>query len=273
MKKLRVGHLNYLLGLPLYTALAERRIRHSAELVPGVPAELNKALKNNELDVSLVSTYHYLTHQDELELLPGFCIAAEGRVMSVNLYVKDGDISGLDGAQVALTPQSASAAQLVKVMCKNFWQVKPEFVTLPNLEEATRYSAFLLIGDQALLNPIFPGYKTIDLATAWHEKTMLPMPFGVFAVTKEAMEKDIEAVTTFAIQLEESLDWGEDNMSSIRSTVVDKSGLAPEVVKEYFSLLRYRMGDSEWDGLRSFASLSELAIPERPEALVEEVLV
>ncbi|MBS0622040.1 MAG: menaquinone biosynthesis protein, partial [Verrucomicrobia bacterium] len=191
MSQLRVGHLNFCNAIPLYTSLSS-----AVQLVGGVPSELNALLREGKLDLSLVSSFEYLSHSSLYDLLPGYCIAAEGQVRSVHLHVK-GPLAALNDQPLALTPQSASSAQLVKLFCRYFWHIRPHFVTLPHLNQCMDYKAFLLIGDQALLHPGFPGYTRFDLAQVWKEKTDLPITFAVFAMRKRLMQERGEEVLGF----------------------------------------------------------------------------
>ncbi len=249
---LRVGHLNYINAIPLYHHLTRDP---GCELIAGVPAELNERLSRNELDVSLVSAYEFLRNRELYDLLPGFCIAAKGEVRSVHLHHR---CPIKEIKTIALTKQSASSAQLVKILCKNFWHIDPTFVPLPSPEAATDYDAALIIGDQALLHPAFPGYTCIDLAAAWLEKTQLPMTFALFAVSKQASKERPEEVEAFGKRLDLSLSWAEKNQEQIIELARKQSNLPRHILEGYYPLLRYRLGGEEKAAVNTFATLSGL---------------
>lgn len=261
-RKLNVGLASYLNTLPLFCGL---KANNSVNLVTAVPSQLNEMLRCGEIDIGLVSSWAYLCSQDEWELVPGLCIAAEGRAMSVNFYHRY-PISQLNGQPVALTSHSASAARLLQVLCQTFWQIQPLFVELPALEQATNYPGFLLIGDEALTHRHFTGYETCDLAAAWYEKTVLPVTFAVLAVRRQILETRGDEIAELAIQLERSLRWAESHRDELVIMATSRSHLDPALVREYFSVLRYRLGPAEWNGLRAFATLCQC-----PRLLAAEV--
>lgn len=256
MTHLRVGQLDYLNALPFFGGFLTGEVSAEVEWQRGNPSQLNALLDRGELDLALISSYHYLSHQEELELLPGHCIAAVDEVQSVLLYKRKG-IEKIDGVQVAVTQESKTGVQLLKVLCERFWNVTPKIVPLPSIEEATNYPAFLLIGDQALLRPTIPGYYTVDLATAWHEKTALPMTFALFAARKEVMAKRGDEVMAFMRKLETSYKWGTRNEGIILDLAEKQSGLARAQLKAYYPLLHYRLEKEELAGLKAFATLSD----------------
>jgi chorismate dehydratase len=254
--KLRLGHLSYLNAIPIYHPLMKSIVPFSASLVSGVPADLNRALHQGEVDLSLISSYEFLRHNEQYTLLPGLCIAAHRKVMSVTLYVKEGiSLSELNGQMIALTPQSASSAQLVKILCKHHWRITPDFTILSSLEDCSQYPAFLLIGDQALHCPTFDGYITIDLAEAWDELTHLPMTFAVFAARKEVMETRGDEIMSLQQQMLQALAWSQENLSTITSVAAQQSGLSKEILHRYYTLIHHRLGTGEMNGLRRYAAL------------------
>lgn len=250
--RLRVGHPCYLNCLPLFT---NPTLDDSVTLITDHPNALNVRLQQGNLDIGLVSSWAYLNHTSEWTLIPGFCIAAYQRVLSVNLYHRI-PLKHLDGQMLAITPQSSSSAQLIRLFCEVFWDIAPEFIPLPSLELATEFPAFLLIGDEALTRPQIPGYQTYDLAYAWYEKTLLPMTFAVMAVREEVLKKRGDEVVAFSQQLDLCLALSEKNMDDIISLAESQSGLSADRLREYYSHLRYRMRLPEWNGLRAFATLA-----------------
>lgn len=259
---LRVGHLNFVNAYPLYGAMIRGIVQRNVELVGGVPADLNQALRTGDLDLSLVSAYEYLNNAHSYDLVPGFCQAAPGPVRSVTLHYK-GKLEDLNGQPLALTQQSASSANLVRAFCHTFWKIEPEFVPLPDVQACMDYPAFLLIGDQALLHPGFPGYNRIDMAEAFVEKTQLPMTFAVFAVRKEITRDRPDQVAKFCEKLNESLTWYESNFETVCEMAAANSPIPIEILRAYYPLLNYRLGHEELAGLATYATLIDRPVPEQ----------
>ncbi|MGE3954520.1 MAG: menaquinone biosynthesis protein [Parachlamydiales bacterium] len=249
---MRVGIPKYSNTIPLIGGLLAGEVESDIEWVREVPTTLNRLISVGELDIGLISTAHYLENQSALKLLSGHCIAAVDEVQSVLLYKRNG-IEKIDKVSVAITDESASGARLLKVLAERFWNVAPHYVKLCRLEEATEFPAFLLIGDAALENPVIPGYYTVDLATAWYEKTGLPFPFAVFAAPKVTPEVD-RAMQ----QIKASYEWGRRNESALIDLAKRSSPLSREQLKGYFRLLHYRLEEEEMAGLRTFAALIEI---------------
>lgn len=203
-------------------------------------------IRQGDLDLCLTSSFEYLQNRERYDLVPGFCIAAK-RVLSVNLYLRN-----QNPTHIALTEESATSAQLVKLLCRHFWNIDPEFIPLPDMEVCTDYDGFLLIGDKALMHPTFPDYQTIDLADAWYQKTGLPMTFAVLIAQKGVDTRE------FMIELDQSVKWGEENRKTIVQHAATKLKLPSRTIETYFSNLRYRLGELEMAGLTTFGALSAL---------------
>jgi predicted solute-binding protein len=242
---LKIGYLPWVNAIPLFGGLLSGAVKTDAKLVPGTPAELNAMLARGEIDVSLISAAEYLRNRENYILLSDLCIAADGPVQSVILHVR-GELR-----RIALSPESATSANLVKMFCRHFWNISPEFVPLPDIDSCTNFDGFLLIGDKALLHPRFEGYQALDLAAVWHEKTQLPLPFALFAARKGV---DPAAVSQ---QLQASLTWGEGHREKICKMAQSQSKLPMRTLQSYYPLLRYRMGEMEMAGLKTYQALHE----------------
>ncbi|TXI41918.1 MAG: hypothetical protein E6Q59_01480 [Nitrosomonas sp.] len=256
---LKVGAIDYINFLPFYAAVQERALHPTIDWTLGVPSILNKALRSGELDAAPISSAEYIAHNEKYELLPNFCIGAEGKVMSVCLYVS-GQLTNND--VIGLTSQSASSALLVKVLCHYFWKVTPQFITLDSIEELKECNAFLLIGDDSLMNPEVPGYKTIDLAQAWHDATKRPFTFAVFATRKDLAHQSRDSIRQ---ALHQSITWGDQHPDVIERLALEKYPLlSVSVLRQYFNCLRYRFDVSQQEGLKLFAKLAN-SLPKAPQ--------
>ena len=122
----KIGHINFLNVLPLNYFYATDGAKYF-DLTMGVPALVNEKMKNNLLDVSLMSSIEYARQSENLVLIPKICIRAEGDVTSIILLSKK-PIDKLDGERVAITAKSATAHCLLKVILAESYHVKPEYV-------------------------------------------------------------------------------------------------------------------------------------------------
>ena len=127
-----LGIFTYLNIQPVYYGLLHEEEKHDdINLVMGVPTRLNAALLKGDGDLSCVSGYAYAEHCSEFRLLPHLSISAPGAVESVLLFSRYDDWGALDGKKIAMTNHSASAVNLLRVLCKHRYHVEPHFVTMP----------------------------------------------------------------------------------------------------------------------------------------------
>ena len=87
MKNVRVGHINFLNVLPL-TYSYKHGYSEGLEITYDVPSALNEDLKNNQLDISPISSIFYAQNNDKLLMLPNICIRADCDVTSIVLISK-----------------------------------------------------------------------------------------------------------------------------------------------------------------------------------------
>lgn len=240
---LRIGCVEYINAFPLVHAFKTGQLKCESELIYAVPSTLNRLLCEKKLDLALTSSIEYLN--GNYDLLPDFCIAAKKQILSVNLYRKKGE--ALD--KIALTHHSATSIALLKVLCKHYWNVKPEFVPLDRSIPLKNNSAFLLIGDEALKQLAVEGFETIDLAESWQAMTGLPFVFAVFSIRKNQNEEQLKH---FSQKLESALKWGCDHLEEIIECASGCTGLAKSLVKKYYGLCHYHLGQRELEGLMKF---------------------
>lgn len=253
---LRVGFVNYMNSLPFHAAFTLGALKPPATLTFEVPTKLNQALRGGELDVSFLSAAEYLKHQQAYELLPGLCIGARDRVASVCVYVRH-SIQRLNGAVVGLTPQSASSANLLRILCKHFWKVEPRFQPMNHPEDFKNCEGVLLIGDDCLAKPQLPSFTTIDLAQAWYYCTGLPFTFAVFAARREVVRDQSSELEQLQYSLQEALSWARRHPEEIEKLALSRNTIDLATLREYYSLLRYDLDDEQQQGLQHFAELLE----------------
>jgi len=189
--------------------------------------------------MALTSSLHCL--DPTLTPFSPFCIAAKKRVLSVNLYHKQ-PIKEYHHKPIAITTQSATSSMLLKILCKQLWQITPLFEPIGH----KMADAFLLIGDQALQQQSIPGYQTTDLATAWYELTGLPFVFARFFKRKGACSLVFERI------IEKSYLTGKKSIPQWSLTASKQINLPVHFVNCYYKNLIFEMGQDEERGLNLF---------------------
>ncbi len=141
-----------------------------------------------------------LAELDSFFLLTDYCIGANGKVDSVKLY---SDVPLNEISTIVLDYQSKSSVTLTRILCKQWWQIKPQFnEALPGYEHQIRgTSAAVVIGDRTFqMNGKFPF--EYDLADEWKNMTGLPFVFGAWVSTRAlnaAFISEFNAVLKYGI--------------------------------------------------------------------------
>jgi len=180
---LRVGSVPYLVGRPLDLGLGEEP---GIELSHHVPAELVRALREERLDVALVSSIE-LFRRPGYRYLPGVGVAGRGVVSSVQLFLR----RPLDAVRrIDLDPASRTAATLVRVLLHERAGDTPEFREVEPGADPRRAGgdAWLRIGDAALRERFGPEPPPcFNPSEAWAARTGLPFIFAAWIVRPGAV--------------------------------------------------------------------------------------
>jgi chorismate dehydratase len=171
--KLRVASVPYLVGRPVDEGLdGEPGIRFSRD----VPARLARGLREGSLDVALVSSIE-LFRLPGASFLDGPCIAGEGRVSSVQVFLRRplGEVRTL-----ALDPASRTSVVLAQIVWPG---TRPELLETPEGTDPRSIPAhaWLRIGDAALREHLAPGALPVfNPSQEWRERTGLPFVFALW---------------------------------------------------------------------------------------------
>ena len=143
-----IGIIDYLNVEPQYYRLEERLAGRGVQFRRGVPTELNRALAAGEIDLAPISAIAAAEMADQVAVLPDLSIATIGAVKTVLLFSWMADPRELDDVRIALSDESATSVELVKLLAERFWRVQPRYTTEPQDigQMLRRSSAALLIG-------------------------------------------------------------------------------------------------------------------------------
>ena len=271
---LRCGRIVYTNDLPIYTAFDVDAIGYPGSLHADVPARLNAMLVAGELDLSPISAFAWAQHSNELVLLPDLCIGARDEVVSVVL-VSSTPPALLDGATIALTSESASGRNLLRVVLERRYGVLPHYVDSDDpLGVAAQGKPALLIGDLAIdALERFPRDRVYDLGTLWHEWTHQQTVFAVWAARRDAYERDPEAIRECMHALTDSYTWSRSHMDAVIAAAQRVKPRAAGFYESYYGKLNFTFHSAAQSGLGAFCR--ELfaigAIPAVPHALPEAI--
>jgi chorismate dehydratase len=258
---MRVGRIPYVNCYPVYGAIDRGIVRLNADLIDGVPTELNRLMAAGLVDVSVVSAVEYARNANRYLLLPDLAISCDGPVRSVALFSRY-PAEELNGRRVVVSRSSMTSAALVELLFEHVWKARPEFVR-GNAElsdvarfDAEPHDARLVIGDAALLLTAgqvargSQGYAHVyDLGSAWKAWTGLPFVFAVW-VAQRVTASD-QALETCAA-LRESRDWGLRHLTTLAEQAASVTGVGRETCLEYLSGLDYGLSYAHLAGLTEF---------------------
>jgi len=254
---MKIGRIPYINCYPVYGAIDRGVVQLDAELVDGVPTDLNRKMGAGELDISVVSAVEYARDADRYLLLPDLAISCDGPVRSVMLFSKR-PASELGARNVIVSRSSMTSVALLELLFENVWHARPRFVpgdaeikdvVVDSLVDA---DARLVIGDAALVlgSNHRERYPFVyDLGQTWKDWTGQPFVFAVWVAQRSTNVK--EALLAHA-GLIASRDWGLRHLSQLADQAHMATGVERSVCAEYLSGLDYGLSYPHLAGLTEF---------------------
>jgi chorismate dehydratase len=194
-RRMKLGCIDYLNCYPFYFHMFERRPLGGVEVIRAIPSDLNRMFAAGELDMSPISAGALADLDDNVLLVPDFCLSSEGYVNSVILRSKL-PIEGLDNKKVGLTSASRTSVALLKILLHKYFEVNPVYEVTPPNPDLNGLDASLVIGNDAMVEgPDKPSF-VYDLGELWLRKTGFPVVFAVFAVRSEAAKQFQQEIAT-----------------------------------------------------------------------------
>ena len=260
---MRVGRIPYINCYPVYGAIDAGFVKLDAEVVTGVPSDLNAKMARGELDVSVVSAIEYARASERYLLLPDLAISCDGPVRSVLLLSKL-PAPELGGRRVMISRSSMTSVALLELLFGSVWHARPEFT--PGDAELTDVARFadeahdarLVIGDAALVlgasrptpQPPGPSYPFVyDLGAEWKRWTGLPFVFAVWVAQRTT---SVDRALSVHATLIESRSWGLTHLDQLAERAARSSGVDTGACREYLSGLDYGLSYPHLAGLTNF---------------------
>lgn len=253
-REIRIGKINYTNVWPIFHYFQDE-MRGDVKWIHAVPAYLNRAMEQGEIDLAPISSFAYGQHTDDYILLPDLSVSAFGEVRSILLFHKV-PVEQLDGKRIALTNTSATSVHLLKIILTKQFNIAPKYdVVRPHLDEMlAKADAALLIGDDAIRAKWDPpaGCEVTDVGKLWQEMTGEWMSFALWAVRKQTAERYPE-------QLNEVL---QAFLRSKRRVLLDNTPVIKQAVQQiggtesywhtYFSGLSHHFDGPQQRGLNLY---------------------
>jgi chorismate dehydratase len=239
---MKLGVINYINTLPVYYNIINGSVPlpDGWELVYDTPKQLVESFLKGNLDVSPVSSFS-LSFLNEVLVFPGICIASKGKVLSVKLF-SNIDLGKIN--EIYTTHESLSSVNMLKILLNKKGYNISRYIETKDLN----HDVVLAIGDNAL--KIKKKYRYImDLGEEWYSTFHLPAVFALW-IAKQGIDK--ENIREINNALEISLKKSMKNMNEIINYAQSKTGFDENLLKEYYRVLYYHLGEEEKQSLSIF---------------------
>lgn len=251
----RLGQISFLNCAPITLGLVHQEAIGQISVTNDTPVNLARRLAAGELDVAAISAIEYLKNADDYLLLPGVAISASGRALTASLVSRTApdQISGT----IAASDASTATRALLEILLAEQWKggAAVETRSFSGDDVLGDADAALVIGDQALRIANTPpaDAQITDLSAAWKELTGADMTFAVWAVRRDFAERDPQALAALAAALQGAVAWVADNRAQAASRLGWVNELPPELLTDYYELLRFDFDADARAGLTEFA--------------------
>ncbi len=257
MTDLALGYSPYLNCVPYYYYLRQCGFR--GRYVSGVPSALNQMLRSGDLDASPSSSFEYAQNWRDYMLLPNLSISAIGKVTSVLLF-SPVSLPELSGSNIAITGESATSINLLRIILREFYGLHDVTDTVPvepveNL--ISQGSPALLIGDRALsLAAKQPdGMHVFDLGDIWYAHTGLPFVFALWMVARSALVHSSTELNALGEQLNQSHAMLKSAPVPIAKAIAEQTEHEVDAILAYWNTINYELGKAHLSGLQLFYQL------------------
>ena len=242
MVNYKVSAVSYLNTIPFIHGIKSSNISDFIDLQLDYPSVCAQKLINNEVDIALVPVV-VLKDNPQFNIISDYCIGSNGKVDTVCLY-SDVPLSEIE--EIYLDYQSRTSIELLKVLCKEYWNIYPKFINSPEGFEnkIERETAALIIGDRAF--SANGKYKFVyDLSESWKEMTGLSFVFACWISNKNIEEN-------FTTEFNKSLKIGVEN---VEEAIKKESDNYPHCKnpKEYLNnKISYLLDENKRKGMELF---------------------
>jgi chorismate dehydratase len=254
---MKIGRIPYINCYPVYGAIDRGLVSLDAELVDGVPTDLNRRMGAGELDISVVSAVEYARDSERYLLLPDLAISCDGPVRSVMLFSRR-PAAELGSRSVIVSRSSMTSVALLELLFENVWHAKPRFIAgdaeVRDVVESDdgAADARLVIGDAALVlgsnhRERYP--HVYDLGQMWKSWTGQPFVFAVWVAQRST---DVKEALLAQAGLIASRNWGLGHLSELAEQAHQATGVKKAICAEYLSGLDYGLSYSHLAGLTEF---------------------
>ncbi len=253
---MQVGYIDYLNCYPFYYHMFEKKPLKSIRIIPGLPSELNRMMKEKKLDLSPVSSATYADIKEDVLLLPEFCLSSVGYVGSV-ILCSNFPIETLNNKKVGLSGASHTSRVLLKILLEKFYGIEPYYLQAGPRPDLNSHDAALIIGNDAMKGCINKAPYKYDLGELWLQKTGFPVVFAVFAVRKNVIKENLPELRAVINSYRSSL---QCLIQEKESVIIKAKQKYPDIsydVNGYYDTLQFEFTDNLKNALEYYLSAAE----------------
>jgi chorismate dehydratase len=248
MEKIKVTAVSFANALPLVYGITHAPDRPDIDLSLDVPSVSAIKLKDGSCELGLVpiGALHELNYY---EILPGYCVGAEGKVRTVRLF---SEVPLAEIKSILLDQHSRTSVILVKILAKFFWRISPEWIEARQGYEKSDIRGnigAIAIGDKVFGEEGKHKYG-FDLAEEWIRYTGLPFVFAAWVANKQ-MDPD------FVKKFNSALKYGVDHVSECLDVYPDKSLIQSADLNTYLrENISFRLDAAKVRGMHLFLKMA-----------------
>lgn len=220
LEKIKVSIVSYLNTTPLVFGIENTpSFLDQIELHKDIPSECARKLIAGEVVLGLipVAAIPSIKHA---HVVSNYCIGAVGKVKSV-LLVSDVPLHRIE--KIYLDYHSRTSVNLCKILCKEHWQIAPEFLPgEPGFENSIcGTTAGVIIGDRTFNFEKEYTYQ-FDLSEEWQKLTSLPFVFAAWVSNKQLPS---DFLVHFNLAMKNGLNQLEESISNSAQNLISKEAL------------------------------------------------
>ncbi len=240
--RVKISAVAYLNAAPLVYGLQHSPISESIDLSLDIPAVGAQKLLSGEVDVALIPVAA-IPQTSDFNIVTDYCIGAVATVATVAVFAHQ-PLETLH--TIYLDAHSRTSVQLVQLLAREYWHVKPNFKPIENyagIEQVKDGVGYLLIGDKTFGLP--PKFSHVyDLAEAWIAHTSKPFVFAAWVARKGIND-------SFITSLNNTLTFGVQHIDDVIGEMMQKYP-GVDVAHYLTQNISYPLNEAKRDGMRLF---------------------
>ncbi|HWR58863.1 MAG TPA: menaquinone biosynthesis protein [Thermodesulfovibrionales bacterium] len=255
---MKIGKINYANLFPIFYALSRIPDCAEYEFIEGVPSEVNRLLREGEIEISPSSSIEYLRRESLYSLIEGHSISSFGPIGSILLFSKR-PVETLDGLTILTSSQSETSVALLDIILRKFYDFHCALLptSAPLAKAMASHSACLLIGDDALREALkWPKLYIYDLGDIWFKNTGLPFVFALWIARSSFCKSEPLLCERFKDNLDVAKKQALRSLKEIGGKSSLAAVLSEDEIVSYWEGISYDLGDEHRKGLTLFRQYS-----------------